>query len=417
MAATRKRPALTTAVPAALALSLAAGGCSGGDGARRPEDSPGGAPQARPQSKVQLLGDGSTSLTGRQPFQPTPRRLASGKKPPQFVVFSWDGAGEDGKRLFSRFRKAGKKYGAAQTYFLSGVYALPEGEAKRYSPPGHAQGASDIGYLKDKNVRATLRQVHKAWLDGSEIGTHFNGHFCGPGGVGSWSVEQWKSEIRQARWFVENWKTTTGWAKARALPFEYKRELAGGRTPCLEGQENLLKAASQMGFHYDSSGDGTQVWPGKRQGLWDLPLQKVPVPGREFETLSMDYNFLANQSGTVDGAVERRPVWKRQMRDGLLQGFQRAYKGNRAPLIIGNHFEDWNGGIYMDAVEDVMKTVCRKDGVRCVSFRQLVDWLDAQDPRMLARLRTLEVGEKPTGGWRAFLSRPTAQNARAAKTG
>ncbi|MFE0875480.1 hypothetical protein ACFW4X_11455 [Streptomyces smyrnaeus] len=412
MAATRRRPALTTAVPAALVLSLAAAACSGGGDAQRPEQSPGGAPQARPQVKPQLLGDGSTSLTGRQPFQPTPHKLAPGKKPPQFVVFSWDGAGEDSKKLFSRFRKAGKKYGAAQTYFLSGIYTLPEDEAKRYSPPGHPPGASDIGYLKDKNVRATLRQVRKAWLDGSEIGTHFNGHFCGPDGVDSWSVEQWKSEIEQARWFVQNWKTTTGWKKARALPFDYERELVGGRTPCLEGQENLLKAASQMGFRYDSSGNGTQVWPDKRHGLWDLPLQQVPVPGRGFETLAMDYNFLANQSGTVDGPVEKRPMWKRQMKNGLLQGFQRAYEGNRAPMIIGNHFEDWNGGIYMDAVEDVMKTVCRKDGVRCVSFRQLVDWLDAQDPRMLAKLRTLEVGEKPAGGWRSFL----AGNSTAAKS-
>ncbi len=76
-------------------------------------------------------------------------------------------------------------------------------------------------------------------------------------------------------------------------------------------------------------------------------------------------------------------------------------------MIIGNHFEDWNGGIYMDAVEDVMKTVCRKDGVRCVSFRQLTDWLDAQDPGMLAKLRTLQVGEKPAGGWRRFLAEDT----------
>lgn len=403
MTATRRRPAVTAAVMAALALSLVVGGCSGGT-AERPEGAPRAAPKEKPQSKARLIGDGSTSFTGRQPLQPNPRQLKSGKKPPQFVVFSWDGAGEDSKKLFSRFRKAGKKYGAAQTYFLSGVYTLPETQAKRYAPPGHRQGASDIGYLKDENVRATLKQVRKAWNDGSEIGTHFNGHFCGPGGVGDWSVEQWKSEIRQARWFVENWKTTTGWGDAKPLPFNYTREMVGGRAPCLEGQSNLLDAARQMGFRYDSSGNGTQVWPGKRNGLWDMPLQQIPMPGRKFETLSMDYNFLANQSVTVNGAAEKRPAWKRQMRDGLLQGFQRAYEGNRAPLIIGNHFENWNGGIYMDAIEDVMKTVCTKKDVRCVSFRQLADWLDTQDPRVLAKLRTLQVGERPARGWRSFLS-------------
>ncbi|MFR9758269.1 hypothetical protein ACL04M_21190, partial [Streptomyces sp. TR06-5] len=91
------------------------------------------------------------------------------------------------------------------------------------------------------------------------------------------------------------------------LPFDYDAELVGGRTPCLEGRENLLPAAAQAGFRYDSSGNGTQVWPDKEQGLWDLPLQHIPVPGRAFETLSMDYNFLANQSGTVNGAPANRP--------------------------------------------------------------------------------------------------------------
>jgi hypothetical protein len=101
-------------------------------------------------------------------------------------------------------------------------------------------------------------------------------------------------------------------------------------------------------------------------------------------------------------------MWGDQMRDGLLQGFERAYKGNRAPLIIGNHFESWNGGTYMRAVEEVVEEVCTKSDVRCVSFRQLVDWLDAQDPGTLAKLRTLDVGEAPKKGWKSFLSGDSA---------
>jgi hypothetical protein len=354
------------------------------------------------RAPARAIGDGSTAFTGVQPHQPTPHRLRPGERPPQFVVFSWDGAGEDSKKLFSRFREAGRKYGAAQTYFLSGIYLLPEYRSKRYRPPGHRPGASDIGYLKARNVRATLRQVRGAWLDGSEIGTHFNGHFCGPGGVGDWTAAQWKSEIRQARWLVRNWRSTTGWKAEDTLPFDYARELIGGRAPCLEGQSNLLRAARDSGFRYDSSGNGKQVWPGKKHSLWDLPLQQVPMPGKPYETLSMDYNFLANQSGVTDGPAAWRPAYKRQMRDSLLAGFERAYRTNRAPLVIGNHFEDWNGGIYMDAVEHVMKRVCRQREVRCVSFRQLVDWLDVQDPKALAKLRTLDVGERPPGGWKSF---------------
>jgi hypothetical protein len=58
----------------------------------------------------------------------------------------------------------------------------------------------------------------------------------------------------------------------------------------------------------------------------------------------------------------------------------------------------------MRAVEQVVEHVCNKPDVRCVSFRQLADWLDAQDPAALARMRTLNVGEAPQQGWASFLS-------------
>ena len=402
----RRRAALALTTAATLAATAGCAETTSDDNGQSRTDrhAAGDRPQAAPQQPARVIGDGSTAYTGPQPRQrPAAGNLRAGKRPPQFVVFSWDGAGEDSKKLFSRFRQAGKKYGATQTYFLSGLYLLPESKAKRYNPPGHDRGASDIGYLKDRNVRATLEQIRGAWKDGSEIGTHFNGHFCGAGGVDNWSVRQWKSEIRQARGFVQKWRSNTGWKNLAPLPFDYGRELIGARTPCLEGRHNLLRAARDMGFRYDSSGNGKQVWPRKEHGLWDVSLQQIPTPGSSFETLSMDYNFLANQSVTPDGPRHKRPAYKRQMRGALLAGFNRAYTTNRAPLVIGNHFEDWNGGIYMDAVEDVMKRVCGKEEVRCVSFRQLVDWLDAQSPKQLASLRSLDVGERPKGGWDSFL--------------
>ncbi|MGO4752716.1 hypothetical protein AB4212_29610, partial [Streptomyces sp. 2MCAF27] len=89
-----------------------------------------------------LIGDGSTSYTGPQPGQLRPRRLKPGDKPPQFVVFSWDGAGQDGQKLFSRFRAVAKKYDATMTYFLSGVYMLPAKKQDLYDPPRHSRGSS-----------------------------------------------------------------------------------------------------------------------------------------------------------------------------------------------------------------------------------------------------------------------------------
>lgn len=398
----------------AVALVAGAAGCAGG-GSEPSDSGPGAANgaagakkkavEAAPKSAVRLIGDGSTAFTGAQPKQPAVRRLAAGQKPPQFVVFSWDGAGEDGQRLFSHFREVGKKYHASMTYFLSGVYLLPEAKRGLYDPPKHNVGSSDIGFNDTEGIRDTLAQVRGAWMDGNEIGTHFNGHFCGKdGGVGTWSVAEWKSEIRQAKAFVKGWKSNDPALKdEKSLPFDYDKELIGGRTPCLEGQKNMVAAARSMGFRYDSSGVNDQVWPKKKDGIWDLSMQLVPVPGREFETLSMDYNFMFNQSGTTQGDPGRHEYWGNQMRDGLIQAFDRAYDGNRAPLIIGNHFESWNGGTYMRAIEETIKTVCSKKDVRCVSFRQLADWLDAQDPAALAKLGTLKVGKAPKAGWASFL--------------
>lgn len=166
-----------------------------------------------------------------------------------------------------------------------------------------------------------------------------------------------------------------------------------------------MKAARDLGFRYDSSGVNEQVWPAKKEGLWDLSMQLVPFPGHSYQQLTMDYNFMVNQSGTrTQGDPDKREMWGDQMRDGLLKGFDRAYNGNRAPLVIGNHFESWNGGTYMRAVQEVVENVCDKPEVRCVSFHQLADWLDAQDPKVLAKLRGLKVGEAPKAGWASFLS-------------
>ncbi|HTJ38161.1 MAG TPA: twin-arginine translocation signal domain-containing protein, partial [Dactylosporangium sp.] len=81
--------------------------------------------QARP---ARLIGDGSTSDTGPQPLQPTAERLAPGERPPQFVVFSWDGAGEDDNKFFSHFRQVAQETKATMTFFLSGIYTLPRSQ-------------------------------------------------------------------------------------------------------------------------------------------------------------------------------------------------------------------------------------------------------------------------------------------------
>ncbi|MEU4495385.1 hypothetical protein AB0F96_18520 [Streptomyces sp. NPDC023998] len=403
-----RRGLLGAGLGAAAAISIAGCGSAGldvGGHTGSGKDGDGGKPSpSKPEGRP--IGDGSTSDTGKQPNQPPkPVPLEPGQTPPQFVVFSWDGAGEVGNGLFPRFLELAKNHDAAMTFFLSGLYLLPESKKTIYRPPNNGIGASDIGYLTDGHIKETLKYVRQAWLDGHEIGTHFNGHFCGgSGSVGNWSPADWQNEIDQAVKFVTEWRTNTGWTDIDPLPFDYRKELVGARTPCLLGQDKLLPTAKKLGWRYDaSSPGGRQMWPVKRQGMWDLPLQQMPFPGHSFEVLSMDYNILANQSqNSTKGMPERFPGWKKQATEAYLAGFNRAYESNRAPFYIGNHFEQWNGGIYMDAVEEALKGMAGKKDVRLVSFRQFCDWLDVQDPQVLAKLRTLEVGQSPAGGWNTF---------------
>lgn len=405
MSGISRRRLLTAGATAGALGALSA--CSAGGlsvGGESPEEG-GHTTQAAPP--VKLIGDGSTADTGAQPKQPKAVRMKPGTRPPQFVVFSWDGAGEISNQLFSRFRKVAADHGAAMTFFLSGIYTLPESKKTLYHPPRHAVGASAIGYLADRHIHATIQQVRSAWLEGHEIGTHFNGHFCGADGVRNWTGAEWKSEIDQAVRFVTEWKTNTGFTDLEPLPFDYRKELIGGRTPCLEGQTALLPTAAALGWKYDaSSPGGLQVWPGKVQGgrIWDFPLQSIPFSGHSFQVLSMDYNMMYNQSaGNPLGDRSQYDAWRTQARDTYLAGFRRAYESNRAPFFIGNHFERWNGGIYMDAVEEAIGRMAEYDEVRFVSFKQLVAWLETQDPAVLRKLRTLSPGQAPQGDWAQFL--------------
>ncbi|WP_330291385.1 hypothetical protein [Streptomyces sp. NBC_00576] len=347
--------------------------------------------------RARVLGDGSTSYTGPQQGRLKPVPLKPGEKPPQFVVFSWDGALAGDDELFAHYREMSAKYNAHMTYFLTGIYLLPKSKADLYKPPQHPKGSAAISYATDDHIRTTLDQLGKAWQEGNEIGTHFNGHFCGEKGGDDWSVAEWKSEIDQFFAFVQKWKTNTGYTDLAPLPFDFKEEVTGGRAPCLEGQKNLLKAAKSYGWRYDASSAGDfQIWPAKKDGIWDFPLQMLPYEGGDYQGLSMDFNFLYNQSdGETDGAVANRARWQQETVDAYMAGFDRVYYGSRAPLFIGNHFEEWNGGIYMKAVDEVMARMCAKKDVKCVSFKELADWLDVQTPATLERLRGLDPAQSP----------------------
>jgi peptidoglycan/xylan/chitin deacetylase (PgdA/CDA1 family) len=320
-----------------------------------------------------------------QPAHRTHRRPTRLRRPPQFVVVSFDGSG--GVRLWPYWRAVARRAGAHFTFFVSGVYLIPETQRSRYRPPRHSPGSSDIWFARPDLglsapavVRRTVAQIAAAYREGNEIGTHFNGHFCEPypGNVDTWNAADWNRELDQFFGFLFH--------DPSALPFG-RGEVVGERTPCLQGRLPVLyRVLAKRGFRYDTSALAPAgSWPRRRLGIWSIPLLELPFPGHTFRVVSMDYNLFANQTSGQTGPSSLEPSIERETYETLTQAFRASYRGNRAPLVWGNHFETWNHWAYDRALTRFLLETCHLPQVSCVSERELVDWLDGHR-RWLRRL-------------------------------
>ena len=87
-------------------------------------------------------GDPSASADDLE--RPWMRRFTTGERPPQFVIFSFDGGGyADRWRLFLDTAKASQ---ATFTVFMTGTYFVPEASRTDYTPPGNEPGKACLLY-------------------------------------------------------------------------------------------------------------------------------------------------------------------------------------------------------------------------------------------------------------------------------
>ena len=123
------------------------------------------------------------------------------------------------------------------------------------------------------------------------------------------------------------------------------------------------------------------------------PMHELYQEGHEFashgighfsgkRTLSMDYNFYVAQSGANE-MPDQQEEFKQEMLDTYLEYFNENYHGNRAPIHIGHHFFPYQGAVYHEALQEFAKMVCGRPEVRCVSYRELADYLDMLDDATL----------------------------------
>jgi hypothetical protein len=332
--------------------------------------------------------------------QPRGRARVWPARPPQFVLVSFDGAG--GARLWTYWRSVARRAGARFTFFVSGVYLLDEARRSLYRPPRHTRGSSDIGFAQPEGdrpavevVRGTLRQIAAGYREGHEIGTHYNGHFCAPyaGSVDEWTRPDWGRELDEFEKLLFRAGANNRLRPPLRLPFG-PADVVGGRTPCLEGRlGTLYPALARRGFRYDASqvarlGD----WPRRELGMWNVPLLEIPLAGHTFDVVSMDYNLFVNQTGGTSAPPSAAAAVERETSLTLRRAFRSTYFGNRAPFSFGSHFATWNHGAYNRALARFLVETCRMPEVRCVSIRELVDWLEAVPPKRLRAYRRLYRG-------------------------
>lgn len=336
-------------------------------------------------------GGGVSAVNLPQPDFPI-ERLAPGETPPQFVVISFDGSGNDA--VFHRFMDTADATGAKFTFFVSSVYLLPDDKRFEYTNPGRSAGESGISFGGTAaDVAGRVENYREAYEKGHEIGTHFGGHYCqnNTGSVMDFSQADWYSEVAQAKQFVNDWAANTGTTNPDPLPFNgdvYR----GGRTPCLEGERSFMYPAFvEHGFTYDTSNTGFFQWPSKNDyGLWDFPLPTLKVGDTGRSAIAMDYNIYfqaSNGQTNITDPGECAEI-ERISYDTLMNATKAAYNGTRAPLIWGMHWSPYACGAFIDATNQFVRdATATMPDVRFVTNDQLVQWLEAQDPAVLAELQ------------------------------
>lgn len=305
----------------------------------------------------------------------------------QYVVLAFDGSRSlDMWRQTRFFAKEMSAKGTPVhfTYFINTAYLLAYPNRLFYAPPQHATGTSGIGFAtSEQDVANRLEQMNAAQQEGHEIGCHLTGHYDGS----RWSEADWSQEFKSFFDIIEHVGTLNHLEnqplerRSLQLPAE---GIVGFRAPELGVNKHLWPVLTSYSFKYDTSlTDRLGAWPSKRAyGLWEFPLTIIPFAGSATSSLlSMDYNFYYKQSKAIDVAKRGTPLWDEYYNQVLVSYrdyFAHSYNGNHAPIFIGHHFSPWNDGVYWEALKTFALEVCGKPGVKCVSYKEVMEGLHAK---------------------------------------
>lgn len=286
----------------------------------------------------------------------------------------------------------------------------PRGSGKKATRDGLPLQASF--YVMGTHAFLMAEPWKAAYDAGHEIGSHsFNhphGSFSEPAYVVAMSADGWRAEMQACFIALEK----------LGIP---RKAVRGWRQPYLEYTPHSLAAAALEGFAYDcsvqegfgSGEDGSNLpWPytldegspgdalhasgsraalGSLPGLWEVPAYAFMVPGAE---ASERYGLRDGDGKPYDLSAKLGAdritgfdynLWELYRLDGkefaavLKHNLDLRLGGNRAPLTIGAHSDDYGEDAALarrrEALLDFIDYALRKEDVRFVSGGALVDWM------------------------------------------
>ena len=340
--------------------------------------------------------DPATPLAARSHEGVPMRAYAADERPPQFVLFSFDGGRQDAR--WKTFMDAAEDSGAKFTVYQTGINLIESANRENYAAPGNEPGYVGTELGGDAaEVAQRIGNINAAHAAGHEIGTHYNGHLCSPTphGGDKWTTAEWEQEYSTFEEIITDPGAFNPGSALPALDIT-PEDIKGGRLPCLDGQwDQLVPMWKEHGLVYDTSRSASATgvaWPYQEDGIWqfEMPIVWSPVLAEQGKpsplVMAMDYNFWISGNGGKDDPADTARLTAFQYRTYRYM-FSSAHAGNRAPLVFGNHFNDWGLNAFNPAVEQTMREVCDEPDTYCVTYQQMIDWLELQDPAVLEAWR------------------------------
>ena len=298
---------------------------------------------------------------------------------PQFVVLSFDGSKSvdmlnETLAFEQKMQSEGKPLHF--TYFINAAYFITKDNATLYQAPRQSPGVSNIGFsYSSKDIPFRIKAFNTAFTEGNEIGSHSAGHYDGA----TWSYDEWKQEFNSFGSLMQNVPKNNPTEQIDIPTF--LGSIQGFRAPNLGVNGNLYKVLSEFHFSYDASGvSKIDVWPQKDgYGVWHIPLGIIFLGENKKPIVAMDYNLWMRQSGAKEMAVKGTSLWNtyyNEVESAYMEYFNTNYNGNRGPIVIADHFSKWNDGVYWEAMKTFAENVCGQPQVRCVTFSELVNYLN-----------------------------------------